>query len=419
MRQTESEARRLEKAEKLQGKRVEKKKAHLEKVSKKGDPGRSRRAEVEVNRAIAALERIQADKTRAEIRDQIFAFVEYNQPVEIAEIAKALNLPADSIEKHIEVLEVAKDEDGKLYSTAVKPSGMKLGAKLTSLKAKIIEIGHGIKFKTQKDQTEVVIEKWKEIVEVNPRLTQDELKEIYIMLYPEEEGDVERYLEKINEGVKIEEGEKVEEEAKAEEGVKIEEGTKVEEGVKIKEGVKTVVTRLNMERFLNEIKGITKAEDERWIEPAMCFLVALSSAICYLCSHSSLFMDLPASSTGISWYYWDLIRFDWYQSAFLSLLIFAILGGLLLLRYRKIGVPVLILGGGLQFLSSPVYIICSQPSSFNWLSSPTLSLSILALMPLVLATCLVLISVIAWIRKPLPKERVEELKKRLKWKRER
>jgi hypothetical protein len=387
MRKSKREVRRIEKAEKVQGKRVEKKKAHLEKISQKGDPKRSRRAEVEVNRAIAALEQIKADRTRIEIRDQIFAFVEHNQPVEIAKIADALNLPADSIEKHIELLEVAKDEDGKLYTTVEKPSRMKLGDKLTSLKGKIREIGQGIKVKAQKDQMRVVIEKWKEIAKVNPGLTQDELKGIYIMLYPEEEGDIERYLEKIKEGAKIEEG------------AKVEEGTKTKVGAKIKE--------------------IVKAEDERWIEPAMCFLVALSSAICYLCSHSSLFMDPPPSSSGISWYYWDLIRFDWYHSAFLSLLIFAILGGLLLWRYRKIGVPILIIGAVLQFLLSPVYIVCSQPSSFNWLSLPTLSLSILALMPIVLATCLVLISVIAWIRKPLPKERVEELKRRLKWKSER
>jgi hypothetical protein len=406
MRQTESEVRRIEKAEKVQGKRVEKKKAHLEKVNQKGDPARSRRAEVELNKAIAALERIQADKTRAEIRDQIFAFVEYNQPVEIAKIAKALNLPADSIEKHIEVLEVAKDEDGKLYSTAVKPSRMKLEDKFTSLKGKISEIDHGIKFKTQKGQGGVVIEKWKEIVEVNPRLTQDELKEIYIILYPEEEGDIERYLEEIKEGAKIEEGAKVDERAKT------------EVGVKIKECVKTVVTRLNIERFLNEIKELAKAEDKRWLGPAMCFLVALSSCICYLCSHASFFMELPPPGASMDWYYW-LTRFDRYQGAFLWLTILAILGGLFLIRYRKIGVLILILGGVLQFLLSLVYITSSQPSSFDCLPSPTLSLQIFALMPVVLATCLVLIGIITWIKKPLLKERVEELKKRLKWKRER
>ena len=209
MRQSEREVRRIEKSERRQEKIVEKKKAHREKVSQKGDPERSRRAKVELNKAIDVLEQIQADKTRAEIRDQIFAFVEYNQPVEIAEIAKALNLPADSIERHIDVLQVAKDEDGRLYSTAVKPSGMKLEDKLRRLKAKISELSHGLKTKTQKDQgKEVVIEKWKEVVEVNPGLTQDELKEIYIILYPEEEADIERYLEEIKEGAKIEEGAK-------------------------------------------------------------------------------------------------------------------------------------------------------------------------------------------------------------------
>lgn len=395
MRQSEREVRRIEKSERLQEKIVEKKQAYMEKVSQKGDSDRLIKVEVEVNKAIAVLERIQADKTRAEVQDQILAFVVHNQPVEISELAKALNLPAERIEEHIKVLDVAKAEDGKLYIVKVKPSGLKLEAKLASLKGKISEIGHGIKTKPQKDQDEgVVIEKWEEIVAVNPKLTHDELKEIYIMLYPEEEADIARYVEKLKDA------------------------GKVEEGAKADEAAKTVDTRLSVETFLIGLKEFAKAEDERWIEPGMSFLVAISSVICYLCSHSSLFMALPPSSTGVGWYYWDIIRFEWYQSAFLSLLIFAILGGLLLIRYKKIGVPILILGAVLQFLSSPVYITCSQPSSFNWLSSPTLSLSILALMPLILASCLVLISIIAWIRKPIPKERVEELKKRLKWKKE-
>jgi hypothetical protein len=404
MRQSEREVRRIEKSERRQEKIVEKKKAHREKVSQKGDPERSRRAKVELNKAIDALEQIQADKTRAENRDQIFAFVEYNQPVEIAEIAKALNLPADSIERHIDVLQVAKDEDGRLYSTAVKPSGMKLEDKLRRLKAKISELSHGLKTKTQKDQgEEVVIEKWKEVVEVNPGLTQDELKEIYIILYPEEEADIERYLEEIKEGAKIEEGAKLDEKAKS------------EVGVKIKECVKTVVTRLNIERFLNEIKEIAKAEDKRWLGPAMCFLVALSSCICYLCSHVSFFIEPPPPEASMDWYH-SLIRFDLYHGAFLWLTILAILGGLFLIRYRKIGVVILILGGVLQFLLSPLYITSFQPSSFDYLPYPPLSLKIFALMPVVLATCLVLIGIIPWIKKLLPKERVEKLKKKLKWK---
>jgi hypothetical protein len=417
MRQSEREVRRIEKSERLQEKIVEKKEAYMEKVSQKGDSDRLRKAEVEVNKAIAALERIQADKTRAEVRDQIFAFILDTQPVEKSEIVKALNLPAESIEEHIKVLEVAKDEDGKLYSVKVKPAGLKLEAKLTSLKAKISEISHGLKAKTQKDQgEEVVIEKWKEIVAVNPKLKQEELKEIYIMLYPEEEEDIARYLEKLKDEAKVKEGAKPDVAAKQEEGAKADVAAEQEEGAKADVAAKTVDTHLSVETFLAALKEFAKAEDERWIEPGLSFLVAISSVICYLCSHSAHFMALPPPSTGVGWYYWDIIRFDWYQSAFLSLLIFAILGGLLLIRYKKIGVPILILGAVLQFLASPVYITCSQPSSFYWLSSPTLSLSILALMPLILASCLVLISIIAWIRKPIPKERVEELKKKLKWK---
>ena len=403
MRQSERKVRRIEKSEILQEKIVEKKEAYMEKVSQKGDSDRLIKAEVDVNKAIAVLERIKADKTRAEVRDQIFAFVLDTQPVEISELVKALNLPAESIEEHIKVLDVAKDEDGKLYSVKYKPAGQKLEAKLASLKAKISELSHGLKTKTQKDQgEEVVIEKWNEIAAVNPKLKQEELKEIYIMLYPEEEEDIARYLEKLKD------------EAKVKEGAKPDVAAEQEEGAKADVAAKTVDTHLSVETFLAALKEFAKAEDERWIEPGLSFLVAISSVICYLCSHSAHFMALPPPSTGVGWYYWDIIRFDWYQSAFLSLLIFAILGGLLLIRYKKIGVPILILGAVLQFLASPVYITCSQPS--YWLSSPTLSLSILALMPLILASCLVLISIIAWIRKPIPKERVEELKKKLKWK---
>jgi len=424
MRQSEREVRRIEKSERLQEQIVEKKKAYMEEVSQKGDSDRLIKAEVEVNKAIAVLERIQADKTRAEVRDQIVAFVLDTQPVELSEIAKALNLPAETIEEHIKVLDVAKDEDGKLYSVKDKPAGQKLEAKLASLKAKISELSHGLKTKTQKYQgEEVVIEKWKEIQAVNPKLTQDELKEIYIILYPEEEEDIARYLEKLKDEAKVEEGAKADVAAKPEEGAKAdvaakpEEGAKAdvaakpEEGAKADVAAKTVDTHLSVETFLIVLKEFAKAEDERWIEPGMSFLVAISSVICYLCSHSAHFMALPPPSTGVGWYYWDIIRFDWYQSAFLSLLIFAMLGGLLLIRYKKIGVSILILGAVLQFLAGPVYITCSQPSSYSWLSSPTLSLSILALMPLILASCLVLISIIAWIRKPLPKERVEELKR--------
>jgi len=44
-----------------------------------------------------------------------------------------------------------------------------------------------------KNKRGVVIKKWSEIAEKNPGLTQEELKEIYIRHYPEDE-DIERYL---------------------------------------------------------------------------------------------------------------------------------------------------------------------------------------------------------------------------------
>jgi hypothetical protein len=98
-----------------------------------------------------------------------------------------------------------------------------------------------------------------------------------------------------------------------------------------------------------------------------------------------------------------------YQSAFLLIMIFAMIGGLVLMRYRKIGVPILILGGIFQFQLSPLFIEYSR-TSFKFLPS---SAHILALMPVVLATCLVVIAIIAWIRKPLQKEKLEEIKKKL------
>lgn len=175
------------------------------------------------------------------------------------------------------------------------------------------------------------------------------------------------------------------------------------------DSAKTVDKRLSIWSFLAKMNVGAKKEDKRWIEPAMCFLVAISSVICYLYSHASFFMEQPPPRASMDWYY-GIARLDFYQGVFLWLILLAILGGLFLIRYRKIGVPILILGGFFQFLLSPIYLIRSQP--------PTPSFQSLALMPVILATCLVLISIIAWIRKPLPKERVEGLKKRLKRKKE-
>ena len=277
MRQSETQVRRIEKAEKKQEKILVKKKAHMRKVSIKGDLESLKKANGEVDRAQQALERIREEKILAE-----------------------------------------KAEDGKIYSAGNKPTGIgiKLKEKLTSLKGKIQEI---------------------------------------------------RY--------------------------------------KRVDSAKREDKRLSLWSFLAKMNVGAKKEDTRWIEPAMCFLVAISSVICYLYSRASLFMEPPLPRTSMDWYY-GLARLDLYQGVFLWLIMLAILGGLFLIRYRKIGVSILLLGAVFQFLLSPIYIISSRP--------PIPSFQIVALMPVILATCLVLISIIAWIRKPLPEERVEGIKKRLK-----
>ena len=323
MRPSGTEVRRIEKAEKKQEKILLKKKAHMSKVSLKGDSESLKKANGEVDGAQQALERIREDKRLAEIQDLILTFVAHNQPVEIAEIANALNLPADNIEKHIGVLDVVKTEAGKIYSAGNNTSGIKIKEKLTSLKDKIREICYKIKSKRV-------------------------------------------------------------------------------------DGVKTVDKRLSIGSFLATLTEDAKAEDTRWIEPAMSFLVAISSVISYIYSRS-FFMEPPTPGASMDWCY-GLARLDLYQGVFLWLIVLAIIGGLFLIRYRKIGVPILILGAVFQFLLSPVYLISSQP--------PTPSFQIVALMPLILAACLVMIGFMAWIRRPLSKERVEELKIRLKRKKE-
>ena len=150
---------------------------------------------------------------------------------------------------------------------------------------------------------------------------------------------------------------------------------------------------------------------KRWFEPIMCFLIAVVSYICYLCSHVTFYME------DVGWFGWELVKinlkmefpFVQYRCAFEWMMIFALIGGLVLLRYRKIGVPILILGAILPLRLSPIFIECYR-TPFEHMPS---SAHILALMPVVLATCLVVIAIIAWIRKPLQKEKLEEIKKKL------
>lgn len=164
----------LERLEKKQEKIVEKKKELTEKAIEEGDLQGIEKAQAEEDKEIAVLERIREDKRRAETEKHLRNYVEHMQPVEIEEIAKALNIAPETIEKHIEALGMVKDEGGKIFSDR---STMVF-----------------IKSAVWKKKREVATKRWNEIAYINPGLTQQELKETYIKHYPED-GDIERYLE--------------------------------------------------------------------------------------------------------------------------------------------------------------------------------------------------------------------------------
>lgn len=165
----------LEKLEKIQEKIVKKKKAHTEKAKEKGDLKGIEKAQAEEDKAIAVLEKIREDKKRVEIEDKILGYVKLNQPTELEEIAKALNLPPESIEKHIEEVGLIKDEEGLIFSDRSRMVAIKSAA--------------------WKKKREVATKRWNEIAYINPGLTQQELKEIYTKRYPEDVKVVERFLE--------------------------------------------------------------------------------------------------------------------------------------------------------------------------------------------------------------------------------
>lgn len=187
-----SEVSEIEKAEKIQEKIVKKKKAYTEKAKEKGDSKNIEKAQAEEDKAVAVLEKIRENKQRAEaelkeekiilrIQERIRNYVQSKRAAKITEIAKAINIAPETIEKHIEALGMVKDANGKVYSDRNSMSAIRL--------------------EEWKKKREVVIKKWSEIAEKNPGLTQEELKEIYIRHYPDDE-DIGRYLKERAEGTK-------------------------------------------------------------------------------------------------------------------------------------------------------------------------------------------------------------------------
>ena len=168
----------LERLEKKQEKIVEKKKAYTKRAEEKGDEKSIEKAKKEEAEAIAVLEKIREN-------EKIVRYVKLNQPAEIAEIAKALNLPPEAIEKRIEELGLVKDGEGKIFSDRARMAGIKVEQEVKQRKIKLEE---------GKKKRPVVIKQWSEIAEKNPGLTEEELKEIYIRHFPEDTA-IEIYLE--------------------------------------------------------------------------------------------------------------------------------------------------------------------------------------------------------------------------------
>jgi len=130
---------------------------------------------------------------------------------------------------------------------------------------------------------------------------------------------------------------------------------------------------------------------KRWLEPVLCLLIAAYAFI----------ITINYSFEGI-----DSIM--WLEGQVLKVFgLVAVIGALVLVKYRKIAVPILI-ANGIWVLY--INYINYSDMFVDWFSP--LFILILA-PPFNLPFWLIVVSIIALIRKPLPKEKVEEIKKKL------
>ena len=129
---------------------------------------------------------------------------------------------------------------------------------------------------------------------------------------------------------------------------------------------------------------------KRWFEPVLCFVIALIAFISAIESFATDWGSL--SSIG-----------SVYGQAFLIFGLITVIGAIVLMKYRKVGVPILIANG-----------IWMVSCLFHLLDLPFFVLLIICLKPpYALPFWLIVIAIIAWIRKPLQKEKLEEIKKKL------
>ena len=165
----------LQKLEKKQEKIVELKKAYVKKAKEKGDIKAIEKAEAEEAMAIATLENIIADKKRQDIDERIFEYVKRDQPTEVKRIAVRLDLPIETVEEHIKSLGLVKDEKGNIFINQKRMVAIK-----------------SIDWSIEKDRAS---KRWNEILHLNPGLTKQELKGIYVKHYPNDAKILERFLE--------------------------------------------------------------------------------------------------------------------------------------------------------------------------------------------------------------------------------
>lgn len=173
----QAEVRRLEIAEQKQEKKARLKKAYAERARVKQDAKRLERAQAEEEQAIAVLRKIKADKTHAETGLKILRYVERNQPADLTAVAKALDIPPETVEEHIEGLDLTKDNDGNIFADDDRMVTIQLTRRLEAWEQE------------RKD----VVKRWIAIAEQHPGLTREELKGVYMRQYPDDDG-IKRYL---------------------------------------------------------------------------------------------------------------------------------------------------------------------------------------------------------------------------------
>ena len=202
------ELKRIEEAEKLQERIIEKKKAHVEKLSLKGNSETIEKAKAQEERAITVLERIREDKRRVK--------AEFNKPPKIANEIR-IESELKNVTKEVEDEGNSKDKGLVEAESNKNSNGLEMQAKnvitikdilktwaemeiIKNLRSFLIDTPKENKEKRRLEEIEIVklkvdiTNRWIEIVKNNPGLTQSELKIVYEDVYPNDSELEQRVL---------------------------------------------------------------------------------------------------------------------------------------------------------------------------------------------------------------------------------